>query len=290
MVATGRLVEGIKQWCGIKLSAATIHNMRERLASAAQPVLEAIKVHIANAPVVGGDETTIRIDDESLNGKRSYVWGWQTDQAALLRLGPSRKGEVLSQEFPEGLPKSVYVTDRYAGQFGIQTRARQLCCPHLMRTCIGNAEYAPDGWWSESLLEQLCRINELGAKGRVASKKDYNAICAQVDYLLCKDDDTRHGELSERERKLRRKLSKVKHMLVRCLIEAAIPPDNNASERLLRPLKIKMKVSGTLHSVKGAEVCLALRSIIATAIKQGKDIVKALTNPEVLLDQLRIAE
>ncbi len=60
--------------------------------------------------------------------------------------------------------------------------------------------------------------------------------------------------------------------------------------RLLRPLKIKMKVAGTLRSVKGAEVCLALRSVIATAIKQGVDIVAALTTPSLLEDQLGIAE
>ena len=239
---------------------------------------------------MGGDETTIRVDDLTLSKKRVYVWGWQTEVAALFRLGPSRRGEVLKREFPAGLPKSVYVTDRYAGQFGIATKARQLCNPHLMRTCIGNAEYAPDGWWSLSLLEVLSRISKLGAKGRTANEQQYAAICAELDYLLDASLDGHHGELSKRERKLKRKLAKSKHQLVVCLTVAEVPPDNNASERLLKPLKIKMKVSGTLRSVKGAEVCLALRSIIATAIKQGVDIVEALTCPQLLIPKLQIAE
>ena len=71
----------------------------------------------------------------------------------------------------------------------------------------------------------------------MASKNDYDSICTHLDYLPCEDDNPRHGALSKRERKLRRKISKVKHMLVRSLIEAAVLPDNNASERLLRPLK-----------------------------------------------------
>ena len=51
-----------------------------------------------------------------------------------------------------------------------------------------------------------------------------------------------------------------------------------------------MKVSGALRSVKGAEVCLALRSLIETAIKQGVDIVEALTDPTILEVQLAIPE
>lgn len=290
IVATERLVEGIRQYCGIELSGATIHNMRRRLADGAAETLEAIREHIASAPVVGGDETTIRLDDDDLDTGRSYVWGWQTERAALLRLGPSRRAEVLAREFPEGFPAGVYVTDRYAGQFAVTARARQLCCPHLIRTCIGNAEYAADGWWSLSLLEVLTEITRVGARGRVATEEQRAGICAQLDYLLMSDDGGRHGELSERERKLRASLSRVKEMLVVCLEEAAVPPDNNATERLLRPLKVKMKVAGALRSRAGAEVCLALRSIIETAIKQGVDIVRALTTPKILEAQLAIAE
>ena len=161
--------------------------------------------------------------------------------AALLRFGPSRRGEVLAREFPGGLPRATYLTDRYAGQFAIETRARQLCCPHLMRTCIGNAEYSPGGWWSQSLLEVLIEITRAGALRRVALAEERADIHAQLDYLLTVEDRGRHGGLSERERKLRASLSKAKGMLVVCLTEAGVPPDDDASERLLRPLKIEMK-------------------------------------------------
>jgi len=50
----------------------------------------------------------------------------------------------------------------------------------------------------------------------------------------------------------------------------AIPPDNNASERGLRKVKIKMKNSGTFRSDKGADAFLDILSIVETAKKHNQ--------------------
>lgn len=46
-----------------------------------------------------------------------------------------------------------------------------------------------------------------------------------------------------------------------------IPSDNNASERGIRKLKIKQKISGTFRADKGADVFFAIHSIADTAWK-----------------------
>ena len=46
-----------------------------------------------------------------------------------------------------------------------------------------------------------------------------------------------------------------------------IPPDNNASERGIRKVKIKMKNSGTFRSDEGADAFLDILSIVETAKK-----------------------
>ena len=46
-----------------------------------------------------------------------------------------------------------------------------------------------------------------------------------------------------------------------------IPPDNNASERGIRKVKIKMKNSGTFRSDQGADAFLDLLSIVETTKK-----------------------
>ena len=55
-----------------------------------------------------------------------------------------------------------------------------------------------------------------------------------------------------------------------------IPSDNNASERGIRKVKIKMKNSGTFRSDEGADAFLSLLSIVETCKKHNKSPLKSL--------------
>ena len=52
--------------------------------------------------------------------------------------------------------------------------------------------------------------------------------------------------------------------------------DNNASERAIRNIKIKTKVSGQFRSEDGADSFAVIRSIIDTTRKSGNNILDAL--------------
>jgi len=54
-----------------------------------------------------------------------------------------------------------------------------------------------------------------------------------------------------------------------------VPPDNNASERSVRNLKIKTKVPGCFRTEKGANQFAVLRSVVDTAIKNGCNVFQA---------------
>ena len=62
------------------------------------------------------------------------------------------------------------------------------------------------------------------------------------------------------------------------LYDFSVPFDNNLSERDLRHVKIKQKVSGYFNSFKGIENYLNVKSIIGTLKKQGKDFYKEIFN------------
>jgi hypothetical protein len=51
-------------------------------------------------------------------------------------------------------------------------------------------------------------------------------------------------------------------------LDPRIPPDNNGSERAIRNIKVKTKVSGQFKSFKGAEYYANIRTIIDTSRKQ----------------------
>jgi hypothetical protein len=56
-----------------------------------------------------------------------------------------------------------------------------------------------------------------------------------------------------------------------------VPPDNNGSERAIRNIKVKQKVSGQFKSTQGADGFAILISIIDTTIKSGQNVLNALS-------------
>ena len=62
------------------------------------------------------------------------------------------------------------------------------------------------------------------------------------------------------------------------LYDFNMPFDNNLSERDLRHVKIKQKVSGHFNSIEGIKIYLNIKSIIGTLKKQGRNFYKEIYN------------
>ena len=55
-----------------------------------------------------------------------------------------------------------------------------------------------------------------------------------------------------------------------------VPADNNASERAIRNVKVKQKISGQFKKVETAQNFAKIRSVIDTTIKNRMNIIEAL--------------
>ena len=73
------------------------------------------------------------------------------------------------------------------------------------------------------------------------------------------------------------RLKTYKDDVLRFLYDFTVPFTNNLAEQALRMMKVKMKISGAFRTFKGAADFAALRSVVATARKQGLNILAALT-------------
>ena len=76
--------------------------------------------------------------------------------------------------------------------------------------------------------------------------------------------------------RLQKKLRKISHHILCFLHYNNVPLDNNGSQRAIRTIKVKQKVSGGFRSVDGADGFAVIRSVIDTTIKSGNDVFHAL--------------
>jgi transposase len=73
-----------------------------------------------------------------------------------------------------------------------------------------------------------------------------------------------------------KRLAKYRDHVFPFLYHPDVPPDNNGSERAIRNVKVKQKISGQFKILNAAENFAILRSIIDTAIKNNQNVVEAL--------------
>ncbi len=74
-----------------------------------------------------------------------------------------------------------------------------------------------------------------------------------------------------------------KTAVLRFVFDFAVPFTNNQAEQDIRMMKVKMKISGGFRSWDGAATFASLRSVLSTARKQGRNILRTLTAPPAAL-------
>jgi transposase len=70
-------------------------------------------------------------------------------------------------------------------------------------------------------------------------------------------------------KRLRKRYAKVRDHLFTFLQNPDVDPDNNSSERELRPTATYRKVTGSFRSTWGPDLYAGFRSVVATAARRG---------------------
>ena len=265
-----RLAEYYKHIMNLPISPGTLNNMVHRFAQKASPAYNAIKAAIEQAEYAGSDETGGKV-----NGKKHWFWTWQNDKCTFIIHSESRGFDTIELTFPDGLPNTILGSDRWAAQLKSTTQGHQICMAHLLRD-LNFIEQLHGSQWATDLKAIIKEAIELKKQ---LTKSDYNQPIHARDLLenrlqqiLEQPIPTEHNQAIT----LRKSLIKIQQYILQFLYHAFVPADNNGSERAIRNVKVKQKVSGQFKSREGADDFAVIRSIIDTAIKSGKDVYNEL--------------
>jgi transposase len=253
--------------CHLPISIGTLENIVTRMADKARPIWQDLRSKVETAPSVGSDETGVKV-----NGGKQWVWVWQTAMITFLAVSAKRGSQIIEQLFPQGFQAATLCSDRWRAQIKTTAQNHQLCLAHLLRELIYLIACEKTAWASafKELLQDAIQLK----KNQEAYPKD-DPVAIQIEERL---DELLQQNLEDgyidKTIAFKKSMNKYRNYLLPFLYNPLVTFDNNASERGIRNLKVKLKVSGQFKT--GHEDYCILRSIIDTTIKQGNSILDAI--------------
>ncbi|MBK6609599.1 MAG: IS66 family transposase [Sphingobacteriales bacterium] len=266
-----RLQNLFAQVFSLLISQGTIGNILERCSKKSEGVYQIIKTQIAASKVVGSDETGAKV-----NGQKWWIWVWQNLKNTFIAASKNRGAETIEKIWGNKLAHTVLVTDRWAAQLNAFTKGYQMCLAHLQRNIIflQETENHPFALQFRQLLTAIFDTRKTLVKNDkpcYEQDKEAKEIEQKLNDLLL---ITIHKEQYPNTLTFQTSMIKYRNFLTPCLYNLDIPPDNNASERAIRNIKVKQKISGQFKS--GQDAFCIIRSVIDTLRKRNLEVLSYL--------------
>jgi transposase len=279
-----RTREAISDLFGVTISPGAITAMTARIAGAVSGCLEVIRGALAAAPVAHFDETGFRV-----GGKLAWVHSASSGKLALITVHPRRGRAAMDAAGVLPAFAGIAVHDCWAPYDGYGQVTHALCNAHALRELQAVTDAAPPGQWcwaaqAAGALRDMKRLADasLATDGTLDHIDQARLSKIRHRYhsaLLIGQKRTaaRAGPLMRKHHALARRLLAREADYLRFTTDPRVPFDNNPAEREVRMGKLRIKVSGCMRSMAGAEVFCAIRSYLSTAAKHGIGKLDALT-------------
>ena len=258
--------------------------MTKRAADGLTGFLGTVADRIAEAEVAGFDETGLRVA-----GKLHWVHCARTGKYTLITCHPKRGTKGIDDAGVLGRFSGVAVHDAWAPYDTYADVEHQLCCAHALRELAAVADTVPNADWcwatqtADALVAIQKLINDAIATGaHTVDALDADALARQVRLyrsgaqIGATQTASRSSKLTKRHNALARRLLNRQDDYLRFTTDWRIPADNNGSERDIRMIKLRQKVSGCLRTLTGAQQFCAIRSYLSTAAKHGRNFLDTL--------------
>ena len=265
-----RLQEMMNDVFSVQISEGGLHWLMNRLASKGADAYEMIRQRVLHSQVIGTDETGVKI-----NGKNHWFRTWQNNRATFIAPSTNRGTTTIMENMNGISGEAVLVHDCWKAHFQTPIKTHQLCTAHLER----ETKYLEELYkvaWPVRFRNMLREAHKLKKQFAPADYYYPNHLCSllekELDNLLSETLDPKHKELIA----FQKRITKYRDYVFTFHYHPDVPPDNNGSERAIRNVKVKQKISGQFKILSAAENFAILRSIIDTAIKNNQNVLHAL--------------
>jgi len=271
-----RMSEFFSDFCNLSISQGTICNLLNKFAQNATPAYEIIAQKLQNETVVGSDETGIKI-----NGKKGWYWTWQNSKLTYISYSDNRGFDSIETNFEDGFQKAILVHDCWSSHFKTACKTHQICTAHLLRELVFFEEKYESNWATNfkrllyKALEIKKTLKPINYQNPIKAREE---ILIELKLLLEKSVPKNQKELFA----FHKRMIKYKDYIFNFLHFHDVPQDNNGSERAIRNVKVKQKISGHFKTENGAQNFAIIRSVTDTCIKNGQNILDAFRTIAIL--------
>jgi transposase len=280
-LSKARTADALADLFDADVAPATVASWTSKTAAAiTEVVIPRITDRIAEAPVAHFDETGLRTA-----GKLAWLHSASTASDVLLTVHAKRgvKGMNAANVLPRFT--GVAVHDAWAPYDTYRDVIHALCNAHVLRELIyvqdtGSPRIAALAAQATDALLGIKKLVDTAAAN--GTSVDPTVLAHQQSLLksaLVLGKSATSGRDTALDRKYHALFTRMINRwddYLRYTQDPQIPWDNNAAERTIRMPKLRVKVSGSLRSMEGAQDFAAIRSYIATAIRAGQNVLHAL--------------
>jgi transposase len=254
-----RLTRLMLELFGLSISEGALDAAFRRAMPRFDAEVSAILARLRRARVVCSDETSVRV-----GGRTYWNWVFQNNEVVIHVIRNSRAAGVVS-EVMDGHRPALWVSDLYSAQQG-HSVGWQICLAHQLRDCqfaidAGDTIFAPR---MKMLLLRAFVLARRRHHLAESTRRQYRQrLDRDLDAIMVLAPTTKDGC------RLRKRYGKLRAHLFTFLDHPEVAPDNNSSERELRPTATYRKVTGGFRSKWGPDLFAAFRSVVGTAGRRG---------------------
>jgi transposase len=278
-----RACRALSELFGCAPSPGALAAAARKTAGLIAPALAAIARRLISCDVVHFDETGFRTA-----GKLAWVHSASWGKFVLVTVHAKRGKDGMRAAGVLPFFTGIAVHDAWKPYDTFENVAgHALCGAHVLRELVAVTETGTDldRAWAQQAIDALLALNEAAEAARAAGKTAMDPeILAENEDWYRKAAATgialnagRKSKLQGKRHALATRMQAREGDYLRYARDLRVPFTNNAAEQAIRMSKLRIKVSGCMRSMAGAEEFCAIRSYLATAARHRIGALDALT-------------